>query len=259
MSKVIGVAIAALVVASPALAQQQDWNWTGFYVGVQGGWEDAAWSGEPQTTAGCGGKTCPSAGYSSPHRNLSASSPSGGVELGYNWQAGPVVFGLEADGSFMNEDAHGLWTTDLYNPWRWHKAYDVDLDSMLTLRGRVGYAIGPVLPYITGGLAWGHVDGKLAVTQTHDPAGVVVDGVSHATMVEDRLGWVLGGGIETQIGNGWSIKAEYLHADLGSANTLFKGLVFDGKTIPPNIPFNTDSYNATLTTNVYRAGINYRF
>ena len=95
----------------------------------------------------------------------------GGLHLGYNWQKhGPWVFGLEGDVSFAD-----------------------DIEYLATLRGRLGYAMGPTLVYATGGAAFLGVDDAFGEGD------------------ETITGWVAGGGIEHKIRDNVSIGLEGLY------------------------------------------------
>ena len=142
-------------------------------------------------------------------------SPSGflvGGTIGYNLQTGSWVWGVEADIAWSNmEDSVGAVTTEL--PW------------FGTARGRIGYAgWGSMMPYITAGAAFANVENS----------------VGAASVSETRIGWTAGVGLEYMMWSNWSVKFEYLYADLGTADA-------------PG-PFSVD-----VTTNIVRAGLNYRF
>lgn len=62
----------------------------------------------------------------------------------------------------------------------------------------------------------------------------------------------MGAGVEAMIGGNWTVKAEYLHVDLGEEGYLFKGKVYNGA------PFNTDSFKSDLAFEVVRVGLNYK-
>ena len=63
-----------------------------------------------------------------------------------------------------------------------------------------------------------------------------------------RVGWTAGGGIEYALARNWTIRAEYLHIDLGHAD--ISALASDG---------NTYTWRSHLTDDVVRMGVNYRF
>lgn len=165
------------------------YNWTGPYLGINGGY---AFSGSSNSDGWLGGGT-----------------------LGYNVQTGPWVFGLEGDMNWTNiEGTSGPITTK--NNW------------LATVRGRIGYAMGPtgsILPYVTGGAAFGDI--------SHSVAGL-------GTVSDTNAGWTLGGGIEAAISGPWTAKLEYLYVDLG-----------DG----PSLAGTTSDFH----TNIVRVGLNYRF
>jgi outer membrane immunogenic protein len=134
-----------------------------------------------------------------------------GGTLGYNMQSGPWVFGLEGD---MN--------------WLSHTSAAVRNNWLATVRGRIGYAMGAtgsILPYVTGGVAFGDISNSVA------GVGMVSD---------SKAGWTLGGGLEAAISGPLTAKLEYLYVDLG-----------DGPTLA--------GVGSTYHTSIVRAGLNYRF
>jgi len=146
-------------------------------------------------------------------------SPTGflvGATIGYNLQTGSWVWGLEGDIAWSNMDdtvtgGGGSRTTEL--PW------------FGTARGRIGYAgWGSMMPYLTAGAAFAGVDNTR-------------NGV---TVSDTMIGWTAGVGLEYMLWSNWSVKFEYLYADLGSS---------DGPA----------ATTIDVTTNIVRAGINYRF
>ncbi|MDB5578873.1 MAG: hypothetical protein JWR80_4049, partial [Bradyrhizobium sp.] len=134
--------------------------------------------------------------------NLSPDGINGGVQAGYNWQAGSWVYGVEADiqGSSQqdNKTLVGLGTV----------AYDAKLPWFGTVRGRVGYSVGSTLFYATGGYAYGGVKTKITQFGTT------------ASLSKTQDGYAVGGGIETPFkllglfGPAWTTKTEYLYVDL---------------------------------------------
>ena len=95
------------------------------------------------------------------------------------------------------------------------------VDWFATVRGKIGYKVAPGLaPYLTGGLAIGGVKN----TATID--------TSTFSNSDTRTGWVIGGGLEWAFAPNWSVKAEYLHIDFGSASLA--GAVPTGVTLTSN-------------------------
>jgi outer membrane immunogenic protein len=184
------------------------YSWTGFYIGINGG----------------GGF-----GHSNWSNALGANgfSPNGAVvggTVGYNYQMGQSVFGLEGDVDWS--DIRGTTTggvctgtsCETRNQW------------LATTRGRLGYAFGRFMPYVTGGAAFGDIKASAA-------------GLGSQTTT--RAGWTVGGGLEASIAGPWSAKVEYLYVDLGKGDcdAAACGL----------------ATSASLTSNMVRGGINYRF
>jgi outer membrane immunogenic protein len=200
------LSVAPLYKAPPAPPVTPAYNWSGFYIGLNGGggWGHSYWD--------------------SSATGINTSGAVAGGTAGYNYQIGNAVLGVEGDIDWAN--LKGSSTSTLC------PAGCSTSDSWLsTVRGRLGYAFGGVLPYVTGGLAAGDI-------QASSP------GFPGATA--DRAGWTAGGGIEFALPGNWTAKAEYLHVDLGRFNC---GVNCNG------LP--TD--NVSMHDNLVRAGINYRF
>jgi outer membrane immunogenic protein len=199
--------------APPAygLPANRIYNWTGFYLGLNGGgaFGSTKWGFVPDFTTG-------------------ASSNAGGLfggTIGYNLQAGDaVVVGVEADFDWSGmkatiPPAPCAGNCELRAPW------------LATVRLRLGYSFGGVVPYATGGVAITHFDADIA-------------GAPFGTQLSDNLGWTAGGGAEFVITGDWRAKVEYLYMDLnGFSCTVACG----GGPI-----------SLTTRTNVFRAGVNYR-
>lgn len=182
------------------------YNWTGFYLGINGGYGfgRSTWDGLPASFDVKGGMA--------------------GGQLGYNWQFGQFVYGVEGDGDW----------TDLRG-----KANRADCnvecqtrnDFLATARGRLGIAADRWLPYVTGGLAVGDIKATVPGLNGID---------------KTNAGWTAGGGLEFALSGNWTAKAEYLYVDLGHA----------GCSVDCGLP---SGNNVGLTTNVVRGGLNYRF
>jgi outer membrane immunogenic protein len=182
-------------------------SWTGAYIGVNGGYGfgRSKWDGLPATFDVNGGMV--------------------GGQLGYNWQYGQFVYGLEGDADWTN--LHG--NANILN-CAGTTLCETKNDFLSTVRGRFGLAADRLLPYATGGLAVGNIKAT-APTLT---------GVDNT-----NAGWTVGGGLEYSVAPNWSVKAEYLWVDLGKETcSTMCGL-------PSN--------NVSLTTNVVRGGVNYHF
>lgn len=181
------------------------YNWTGLYLGGQVGYG--------QGNLGPGTNPIPEQAVFFPH---SLTGLIGGFQAGYNLQLpNRVVLGLEADIAFTSpRDLPKLEPTP----------FNSTLEYVATARGRIGYAFGTVLPYVTGGLAWGH-------TRVNVNAD---DGSLLSSRLLPHVGWTAGLGIEMAVGDNWTAKVEYDYIDLahrtyGLADAMLPDLNVDPK------------------------------
>ena len=224
----LAVAFAASAVSSAALAADLPartytkapmfapvTNWSGFYGGVNAGYgwgnNDVAISDVTPLSPGASGIANQSFG-----RN--ASGAFGGGQIGYNWQMGSFVTGLETDiqGSGIKSSAtqnlaitDGIASTTIGSS-------EQKLSWFGTFRGRVGVTVTPdLLLYGTGGLAYGETSDSATVTRSFP--GASTNTWTGPMTSSTRTGWAAGAGVEWMFARGWSAKAEYLHLDLGSS------------------------------------------
>ena len=164
--------------AFKAPSDAEPWNWTGFYVGINGGYGfgKSSW-------------TDPVAGTTTGDFNVSGALAGG--TIGYNLQTGVWIWGLEGD-----IDASWIKGTDATI------CCETKKDWLATARGRIGYAFDRWMPFITGGAAFGDIK----MTPVGFPAETTT-----------KVGWTVGGGLEYAFMGAWSAKAEYLYVDLGKA------------------------------------------
>ena len=234
------------VKAPPMAAPAAIYNWTGWYVGVNGGyaWDDSTGSLSsftPDFTAAV------TAGGTPSFLGAKHEGAFGGGQVGYNWQTGLWLFGLEAD--IQGADI-GRTSTVLFpggggivpsvSTGRDH------IDWFGTARGRVGVAVNNVLFYGTGGLAYGGV--RTTISNIFTPG---TSGTFNGSSSDTRVGWAAGAGLEWGFAPNWSLKGEYLHVDLGSSNTT----MFD----PVNFPLSSATYRFHHQFEAVRVGVNYRF
>ena len=195
-------------------------TWTGFYVGLQGGYAWGRSTGTISTATGI-----PVATYSY--------NPKGGVfggHIGYNYQISPnFVAGLEGDVEWS-----GL-KQSITNPVV-GLTHRTAIDWQGSIRGRLGVAFDRALIYATGGVAFADVKHSVSTF----PGGVgLVSGSS------TRIGWTLGGGVEYAVTNNVTIRGEYRYTDFGRKSVA-------------NLVTNTADRNK-LTTHTVRAGVSYKF
>src|SRR5207237_3144622 len=152
----------------------------------------------------------------------------GGGQIGYNWQAGNFVAGVEADIQWLSGRGSGTVATSIPLPTfpgnfiNTTLAATNSVDWLGTLRGRAGFTLAPAfLIYATGGLAYGEAKSSTAINQVLvGPAtgGANAPYASVANFSETRVGWTAGAGGEWMFSGNWSAKLEYLHYDLGSVS-----------------------------------------
>src|SRR5262249_18328947 len=114
----------------------------------------------------------------------------GGGQIGCNYQFGPWVIGVEADGSGTNKEGQGPevalqpfivgrqnWVSQTQERW------------LVTARGKLGWAVwDKSMVYVTGGGAWAKIDTSEFLLGT-----VLNTGHQESNT---RTGWTVGGGIE---------------------------------------------------------------
>jgi outer membrane immunogenic protein len=206
-------------IAEPALP-----SWAGFYLGIEGG---GAFGNSNQIDDGPLGFGPSSAGY----------RVSGGLvggTAGYNFQAGPWVFGLETDLSWADVTGHANeippFTTSTVEMTKEH--------WLATWRGRLGWTpSNGILLYATGGAALASVEASITTTAPFT-----------LSQTNARWGGTVGAGAEAMLGRGWSAKAEYLYVKLQSS-TYFPS---------PPAGFNVRS-DVPFDEHIFRVGVNYHF
>ena len=177
-------------------------NWAGFYLGVNGGY------GLSQDT---NDSIFVTHGLISPKLSqVSPSGGSGGGQIGYNFQQGRVVYGVEADfeGSGIKDDALTSYPAGVSNYRHFTYKSSLDVNWFGTVRGRLGYAWNSSLIYVTGGFAYGEVEYNGFYNESPNSASL------HKNEVD--TGWTIGGGVEHKLTPNWSIKGEYQFIDLSS-------------------------------------------
>jgi len=180
----------ALVTFSAAAHAQVRNPWNGFYVGLHGGyaWQDVGATFNSATPAD--------------YTVLSGDLNGGivGGQLGYNYQSGQFLLGLEADISTLANGGrtatYGAGTPDF-------ESVSLDASYIGSVRGRLGWAINNWLLY--GTVGWGYSEFKFDARDITD----------HWRIRMKDNGVVYGGGIEWMLAYGVSLRAEYLRYDLG--------------------------------------------
>ncbi|MBB4040458.1 outer membrane immunogenic protein [Microvirga flocculans] len=229
---------------APVVAAAPLFTWTGFYAGVNAGytWGDNTMtlsSVDPDFFAGV-----PLAGFG---RSKNEGSFTGGGQIGYNYQIGSAVLGLETDLNYVNlNDRYALTFADAVDSAILEARHKVQWFG--TLRARLGFTPAErLLVYATGGLAYGSVKTNTGLAVDTADMG---SGAFSASKSDTRWGWALGAGAEYAVTNNLTLKAEYLYVDLDSKNLSATSPQFPGV-----------SYNVKDETSFHtlRAGLNYKF
>jgi opacity protein-like surface antigen len=221
-------------------------TWTGFYLGahVGGAWGDNKNGVDGRYDRGVKDAQDPtivvlsSGTYSDGWKNTNDAIFGGGT-LGYNFQTGALVFGVEADFGVVgfNTNTHYAGSYDYWNK--------NDTSFYADVTGRLGYAAGPALFYVKGG--WAYLDNSSTY------------GWSNYTDKNASLdGWTAGGGIEYMWSPSWSVKAEYLHFDFGKQSRDY-AYTIGGDTPTQWYEDHTGRYSRDLTVDTFKVGLNYHF
>ena len=183
-------------------------DWSGFYIGANGGWGSSHKCWENLTGAGVF------------FANEGCHNATGGVaggQMGYRFQSGAFVFGVEAQGDWADLKGRNISTAFGVN------TNDSRIHSFGLFTGQVGYAANNVLLYVKGGAAVTADDFRILQTGTN----VIASSVANDT----RWGGTIGAGLEYGFTPNWSAGVEYNHLFMGSRNYT---LISNGLLAPVN-------------------------
>ncbi len=194
-------------------------NWSGFYFGgsVGGAWGDLDVKDKDDAFGGNTTKVKPDGVF-------------GGGQIGYNFQRGNIVFGLEGDlGGLDFDESRSVKGSDGFAK--------VGIGSGLygDITGRIGFVVDRALIYGKGGFAFFDGDRKFSAL-----------GASRVGDIDTFTGWTVGGGVEYKFRPNWSVKAEYQYFDFGSQD--FDAADAEGRSF---------RFKDDLTANTVKVGINY--
>jgi outer membrane immunogenic protein len=244
--------MAPLYKAPPALAL---YNWSGFYLGGNAGYSvgrDPTSATKVNTNNG-----------DVLQRETFALAPAGwlgGFQLGYNWQVGHAVFGVEADWQWTGQRdqacVFSCLDADLFaGPFRLTEEHK--LNWFATVRGRFGYAADHWLWYVTGGVAFARIDSnRLYVNGPGTLNPLIPTTVVASNASFNRAGFALGTGVETALAGNWTAKVEYLLVNLGNVTDSFGAV--DPPTLGPGAPVSI-THTSHIRDHIIRVGLNYRF
>lgn len=215
-------ALAADPVVEDALPVASTYNWTGFYVGANIGYG----FGDSQHFNGPGAAT----------DEFDIDGIIGGGSVGYNWQFGSFVAGLEA--TFSAADIEGETETSATFGCSINNECRTEVDWLATGEARLGYAFDNILPYVAGGVAIGSLDAFIP------GAGIFGDDFESSPSTE--VGFVVGGGVDWAINDKWVANIAYQYVDFGEHEY-------------ENGTFNGETFDADVNFSVVKVGVKYRF
>ncbi|MGO8912672.1 MAG: outer membrane protein [Bradyrhizobium sp.] len=177
---------------APAIVEAA-YDWSGFYVGVNGGGATSSidWNADPFTGFPGGDEG-----------SHNATGGTVGGQIGYRWQMSSVVFGVEAQGNWADFTGSNLSAQFA------GQTNQTKIDAFGLFTGQIGYAWDRALFYVKGGAAV--TDNKYTATSTLPPL-VGID-----TTSETRWGATVGVGFEYAVVPNWSIGFEYDHLFMGN-------------------------------------------
>ncbi|MCK1296510.1 outer membrane immunogenic protein [Bradyrhizobium sp. GM2.2] len=209
--------------APPMVAAIYDWS--GFYIGANGGWGSSrnSWDSVAPFLVG-------------PEGSHDATGGVAGGQVGYRWQTGTWVFGLEAQGDWADLRGNNLST--LFGPGFRN---DSRINAFGLFTGQLGWATNNVLFYVKGGAA---------VTDNRNRIYSTATGAVLATTGDDtRWGGTVGVGLEYGFAPGWSAGVEYDHLFMQDRTLTFTG--------PAGLAFGADRIRQDVDLVTVR--VNYKF
>jgi len=252
MKKILlgSVALIALGIAAPASAADLAarpyakapppmiaaiYDWSGFYIGINGGGGSArkCWTETNDVTLGVGLR---------PEGCHDATGGTVGGQIGYRWQASNWVFGVEGQGNWA--DFSGSNANLFFIAPAVRDTSKIDAFGMFT--GQVGYAWNNALLYVKGGAA---------VVGDKYNSNLIGSGVLIDQAKETRWGGVIGAGVEYGFAPNWSVGVEYDHMFLGTRDVTANGVGNVG--IPVGAFSATDRISQSVDMGLVR--VNYRW
>jgi opacity protein-like surface antigen len=194
----IGGPVFAKAPTYKAPAAPAAYNWNGFYIGAYMGadWGHTKWSFADGSSI-------------DPHF---AGLLSGG-EIGYNYQVGKWVFGVEGDIGWTNARGAQPCQTDFF-----HNC-EINGNWLSTATARVGYAYWDrLLAYVKAGAVIAQDQAQVVCDTGSRPTilTVTLDGCPSQSDSKTRAGWTVGWGTEFGLTQNLSVKTETMYFDLGS-------------------------------------------
>ncbi|MEL6921658.1 MAG: outer membrane beta-barrel protein [Pseudomonadota bacterium] len=225
---ILALSASASTAMAADVASKPTYNWSGFYAGIHGGFGQSDFGGIFDEAG-----TAPNASFGT----FDVSGALIGAQVGYNYDLGGIIVGVEADYSATSfEDSFTDGEDDVQT---------LQTDVFATLRGRLGTASGPFFAYVTAGV--GYTESTLTVENGDD------------SLTFTDFGPVYGAGLEYAVNSRFSIKGEWLRfaadRNFPSTDQLDSGTgaldeLNDG---------DDDDHLSFSGSDIFRVGLNYRF
>ena len=227
---------ALALVGSMGVAQAGDgygpaapaFTWTGFYIGAHGGVATGDTSGQTDFL----GTTINS--------DYDMSGGIWGGHIGYNYQRGRTVFGIEGTWSALDMQGDTSCVAALFVTVNCRRS----TDWVATAVGRLGIAMDRAMVYGLAGVAWGEVE--------TNSEGSFLGFPLTASGSTTHVGWVAGVGLEYAVTQNILARVEYNHIDLGSERVDLD-LSFGGGPPVATLPSKVD-----LTADVIKVGVSWK-
>ncbi len=228
--------------APPPPAPVPVFAWTGLHVGYNKGYGGGVYDSTVTLAA-------PLAGATATRAVDQGSGWFVGGQIGYDYQfANGVVLGLESDLQWSDIKSSVQAATAAVDPLAGtYVNASQSLEWFGTTRARLGYSVGRLLPYVTGGVAYGETVARRAEFLA---GGGAIAGVAQSTTV----GWTAGAGLDIALSGNLSARAEYLYVRLPGVSGPAVG------AMPAPLPGFAGVFATGATeAHLIRGGTNYRF
>jgi outer membrane immunogenic protein len=256
----IGAAAAADLPArmyskAPAMASPVS-DWIGFYLGINGG---GAWG---RTDTSLGAVNDPVSGFydldnipgvnAAGTNRINTSGAVAGGQIGYVWQSGKAIVGIEAAFDWTNLKGARTGSQAYFdNPAIFTINQNPSADWLFTFLGRAGYDMGSWYPYLTAGVAVADLKYGFNYTDLTFAPGCACA----AAFSQTKAGFAGGAGVAWKLNHNWSLRGEYLYIAFDSLSGT-SGIVGSGGLDSGTASF---SHSAKFTENVARVALDYRF
>lgn len=246
-------AVAACCLATPAFAEDGDWS--GAYIGISAGYTAA----KSDSTAVIGGSwTSESVALQNEVTSRLAQDQSFddvnfGGQIGYNYQTGGAVMGIEFDMSALSGSevlVRGPIATTAFPSLSYTYTNRIDPKHMFSIKGKLGAAMGNTLLYVEGGWAW--TKAELGADLSSN-GGYSKSGRLSKTMD----GFIVGGGIEQRFGGNVSARISYHYTDQGSES--YATAYNPGSNFAPPGANYSEVMTQDLRLHLVRVGLNFHF